>query len=272
MRYLYYLPLVLGFFSAVSATAQRRTVSNTLLLPELQTEVALNGDDYLLIGLRTPLLTGTSHGLEVERVGLNLGFERFWDQQWSGGATLRTEFYDAYSGGSDVSKLYVDVVPELFLRHWNTLGGFNFRQRLGVEYYVPGGNNSESRAITRLRLDLDRVFPLGEHTAIRPRLAYEAAAYLRLQRDEDDSKERFIDFGTLRAEDGIRVSPQFDFTPWVASQTGYVIALPDFDSTGQITKPGGPTNLISPAVGLDLRFTFFSGGTPFERRQLPTQH
>jgi hypothetical protein len=200
-----------------------------------------------------------------------VGYERFWDQQWSGGATLRTEFYDAYSGGGDVSKLYVDVVPELFLRHWNTLGGFNFRQRLGVEYYVPGGKNSESRALTRLRLDLDRVFPLGEHTAIRPRLAYEAGAYLRLQREETELKERVVDFGTLRAEVGVIVSPRFDFTPWVASQTAYFNTLPQYDALGNQTS-GGRTNFITPVVGLDLRLTFFSGGTPFARRQLPTQH
>ena len=271
MRYLYHLLLVLGLFSTVSATAQRRTVSNTLLLPELQTEVALKGDDYLLIGLRTPFAAGTSQGIDIERVGLNVGYERFWNQQWSGGATLRTEFYSAYSGGGDVSKLYVDVVPELFLRHWNTLGGFNFRQRLGVEYYVPGGKNSESRAITRLRLDVDRVIPLGEHTAIRPRIAYEAVAYLRLQRDETELKERVIDFGGMRAEVGVIVSPRFDFTPWVASQTNYLNTLPQFDASGNQTS-GGRTNIVSPVVGLDMRLTLFRGGTPFERRQLPTQH
>ncbi|UOQ65620.1 hypothetical protein [Hymenobacter volaticus] len=271
MRYLYYLLLVLGLFSAISVTAQRRSVDDTRLLPEVQTEVALKGDDYLLVGLRTPLLTGTASGVEVDRVGLNVGYERFWTQQWSGGATLRAEFYDAYSRGGDVSKLYADVVPELFVRHWNILGGFNFRQRLGVEYYIPGGESSESRAITRLRLDMDRVIPLGEHTAIRPRIAYEAVAYLRLQRDETKLKERVIDFGSVRADVGVIVSPRFDFTPWVASQTNYLNALPQFDASGNQTR-GGRTNIVSPVVGLDMRLTLFRGGVPFERRQLPTQH
>jgi len=257
-------------FWAVSATAQRRTISSTLLLPELQTEFALKDDDYLLVGLRAPLLTASS-GIDLQRLGLNVGYERFWDQQWSGGATLRAEFYNGYSGGGDVGKLYTDLVPELFVRHWSTLGSFNFRQRLGIEYFVPGGENSESRAITRLRLDLDRVFPLGEHAAIRPRLAYEAAAYLRLQREETELKERVIDFGTLRAEVGVIVSPRFDFTPWVASQSTYLNTLPQYDALGNQTS-GGRTNFIAPIIGLDMRLTLFRGGEPFERRQLPTQH
>ncbi|HEX8428516.1 hypothetical protein [Hymenobacter sp.] len=270
MRYLYCLPLVLSLFYSLSTAAQRRGVSSTLLLPELQTEFALKGDDYLLVGLRAPLFTA-SPGVDLQRLGLNLGYERFWDQQWSGGATLRLEFFNGYRGGGDVGRLYTDLVPELFVRHWNTLGAFNFRQRLGVDYYVPGGERGESRASTHLRLDLDRLFPLGGKTAIRPRLAYEAAAYLRLQRDDDELKERVIDFGALRGEVGVVLSPRFDFTPWVASQTVYLNTLPQYDSMGNQTS-GGRTNLVSPVVGLDVRLTLFRGGTPFERRQLPTQH
>ncbi len=75
----------------------------------------------------------------------------------------------------------------------------------------------------------------------------------------------------MRAEVGVRVSPRFDFTPWLASQTSYLNALPQYDIDGNQIS-GGPTNLLTPVVGLDLRLTLFRGGAPFERRQLPTQH
>ncbi|MBC8083957.1 MAG: hypothetical protein H7Z21_12160, partial [Hymenobacter sp.] len=148
MRLLRQLPfIIIGLSLVTAATAQRRSVGDVLLLPEAQAELALKGDDYLLVGVRGPLRTQTPSGLD--RLGLNLGYERFWDEQWSGGATLRTDFYNGYSSvAPDVGRLYADFTPELFLRHWNTLGGFNFRQRLGVEYFVAGVENAESRPAT----------------------------------------------------------------------------------------------------------------------------
>lgn len=259
------------FLSVSAASAQRRFVGSTVLLPEVQAELALKGDDYVLLGLRGPITTGDFDGTNLDQVGLNLGYERFWSTAWSGGATLRADFYEYYRGGSDVQRLQADVTPEVFVRHWNTLGRFNFRQRLGAEYFIAGGESADSRALTRLRLDLDRVFPLGEKVALRPRVAYEAVAYLRLQRDENETKERVLDFGSLRGEVGVRLSPRFDFTPWVAAQTVYLNSLPQYDALGNQTG-GGRTNLVTPAVGLDLRLTLFRGGAPFERRQLPTQH
>lgn len=271
MRPQCYLLIAFTALATTAATAQRRSVGSTLLLPEIQAELALKGDDYLLLGVRGPISTGSYKGTTLDQLGLNLGYERFWNEQWSGGATLRTDVYSAYRNGTDVSRLYVNTTPELFVRHWSTIGAFNFRQRLGVEYFVPGGDDAKSRAITRLRFDLDRVFPLGQTLALRPRMSYEAAAYLRLQRDESEEKERVIDFGNMRAELGVRVSPRLDFTPWVASQTTYINALVQRDANGNPTS-GGRTNLLTPVVGLDVRLTLFTGGSVFERRQLPTQH
>ena len=107
--------------------------------------------------------------------------------------------------------------------------------------------------------------------AIRPRIAYEVVTYLRLQRDENQLKERVVDFGNLRAEVGVRLSPHVDFTPWVASQTYYLNTLPQFDASGKQTG-GGRTNLLTPIVGLDLRLTIFTKAATAERYQLPTQH
>ena len=105
---------------------------------------------------------------------------------------------------------------------------------------------ASNRAHARLRLGLDREFAVGSRVKLRPRLAYEALTYLRFQRDENQNKERFIDFGNARAEVGVRVSPRFDFTPWVA------IANPVHQCAGAVRPErhnpvsGGRTNLLTP--------------------------
>jgi hypothetical protein len=237
----------------------------------LQAEYALSGDDYVFLGTNTPFATGGFDGFNLERVGLNVGYERFWNTRWSWGTTLGVSAYSTNLKGVEVSPLEIDLAPELFVRHWNTIGSFNFRQRLGVEYLIPGGEGNESRARTRLRLDLDRLIPVGR-VVLRPRLAYEAFAYLRFQRDEDEPKERTIDFTALRAEVGLRVSDHFDFTPWLAYQSAYNNVLQQTDSNGNVVIPGGRRNFVTPVLGLDLRYTIFKGKQVFERRQLPTQH
>jgi hypothetical protein len=271
MKHLSSISAVVLVVCSLSARAQQRGVGNTVLLPELQAEYALHGDDYLLLSLQGPTRTGSYNGTQLNQLGLQLAYEKFWSEHWSGGATLRGAAYTGYRGGSDVQRLYVDVTPELFVRHWNQLGKFNFRQRLGVEYTVPADPLIDGRALTRLRFDLDRVFPVGK-LALRPRLAYEAFAYLRFQREETEPKERLIDFGALRADVGIQVSPHFDLTPWVGSSTAYRILLEQTDLNGKVVVPGGRYNSLTPVVGLDVRYTIFRGSEVFERRQLPTQH
>lgn len=263
--------LLTGCLLATAATAQRRITGFTTLLPEAQAELALTGDDYALAAFNLGSNAG-NYGSTISTAQLRLGYEHFWNERWSGGGLLNVTSYDiGYNDNSGRSRDYI-ITPEAFVRHWNTLGNFNFRQRLGVEYQMPLAAGAESRALTRLRLDLDRVFPLGSTLALRPRISYEAAAFLRLQRDEDELKERVIDFGNLRGEIGVRVSPHFDFTPWVASQTEYYNTVVQKDANGNITNNGGRFNKIMPVIGLDLRFTLFKGGSVFERRQLPTQH
>ncbi|GGE97274.1 hypothetical protein [Hymenobacter cavernae] len=241
----------------------RRAVNSLEVWPELQAEYALEGDSYAWLGLNGPI--ATDNDTERKQLGLRAGYEHFWDAKWSGGGLLRL---DSYSGAQ--STRYTDVTPEAYLRHWNTFGGFNFRQRLGLEYYIPAGN-AESRALVRLRFDLDRLVPVGR-IVLRPRVAYEGRAFLRLQRDANEPKERVIDYTTLRAEVGVRLSDHFDFTPWFAHQTSYAFTLPQTDAKGNVTIPGGRRNFVTPVLGLDVRYTLFRGKQVFERRQLPTQH
>ncbi|MCB2407128.1 hypothetical protein [Hymenobacter lucidus] len=272
MKHLFPVAALAAFLlSGPAAQAQRRAVNNTLLLPELQAEYALRADDYLLLSLQGPTRTGGFDGTQLNQLGLQVAYERFWSPQWSGGASLRGAAYTVYRNGSDVQRLNVDVTPELFVRHWNTIGQFNFRQRLGVEYTLPADELVDGRALARLRLDVDRLVPVGK-LMLRPRLAYEALAYLRFQREETEPKERVLDFGSLRADLGIVVSPHFDLTPWVAASTAYRFVLEQTDIDGNVVVPGGSFNSVTPVVGLDLRYTIFRGKAEFERRQLPTQH
>ncbi|UOR05401.1 hypothetical protein MUN82_21050 [Hymenobacter aerilatus] len=264
--------LVALLATATVAIAQRRTVNDVALLPQLQAEYALHGDDYLLLNLRGLISPGrTGNGLE--RTGLQVGYERFWNTQWSGGATVGFKVSEDNRFSTDLNTFSPNLAPELFVRHWNTIGGFNFRQRLGVAYAVYSTQMVDNRAFTSLRLDVDRPVPVGEKVTLLPRLAYEATAYLRFQRDEaTQPKERVIDFGYARAEVGVRFSNRFDITPWFGYQTEYIFALPQTDGTGKVTIPGGRLNKVTPVAGLDARFTLFRGGSVFERRQLPTQH
>lgn len=272
MRYFSWVPLAVGgVLLATGATAQRRNVGDLVFVPEAQVEVALKGSDYLLAGFN--MVSNPGGGGTFVGGQLRLGYEHFWNEHWSGGATLRILGGDNYSYG-DFLGLEGNITPGLLVRHSGSIGAFNFGQRLGLEYATTFdvlGSSNEDRALTRLRLDVNRVFPLGGKLAVRPRIAYEAVTYLRLQRDENQLKERVVDFGNLRAEVGVHLSPHIDFTPWVASQTYYLNTLPQFDASGKQTG-GGRTNLLTPLVGLDLRLTIFTKAVTTERYQLPTQH
>ena len=80
-----------------------------------------------------------------------------------------------------------------------------------------------------------------------------------------------MQFTSLRAEVGARVSPRSDLTPWFAYQTSYQYYNIQTDSKGNYVY-GGNTNLVYPTVGLDLRFTILPTGTRADRVVLPTQH
>lgn len=272
MRLLPLCAAALFLLAAETTTAQRRSTSNLALLPEVQAEIALAGNDYVLVGVNVVRLTN-SGGSTFAGGQLRLGYEHFWAEHWSWGPTLRIGS-DAGGGYGDFLGLPGNVVPGALLRHTGTLGKFGFSQRLAAEYAaITGGayGGRKNRAHARLRLALDREFALGASLKLRPRLSYEALTYLRLQRDDDQIKERFIDFGSARAEVGVRLSPRLDFTPWFAFQTQYINALMQFDQNGNPVS-GGQTNLRAPLLGLDLRFLLGKNASSTDRTVLPTQH
>lgn len=268
MKHLFASTLVLTALLAPPAAAQtRRVVQNVQLWPELQAELALKNGDYLLLALhgeRTAVQNYVDDGrfLSFDERRAGVSYEHFWGEHWSAGGT---GYYA--TNGRDYR-----VVPVALLRHRSTLGPLAFGKRLSVERTFaglvkasPGIVSPDDQNTLRLRLDLEKRLPLGTGSvALRPRLSYEAAAFLRLQGKSSPYEERSIEFTSLRGEVGCRVGEHFDFTPWVAYTTAYYFSL---SQTGH-----NRLNQVTPVVGLDARLTLFAGKTVFERRQLPTQH
>jgi len=260
----------------------KRYVQPLELWPELQSELGLKNGDYLLLSLRGERTATTYNfgpnrplGFDTRRVAL--AYEHFWNANWSWGATARYESSARFETNTSGDLL----VPELLLRHRSTIfGGLTFGQRLGVErqilinrHYL-GGSGPDGQFWTRLRVDVERLFPLGgtaDGFALRPRLSYAASTHLRFQKKDTDADERTIQFTSLRGEVGVRLSPAIDFTPWFAYQTQYAQSLVFTDANGNPVS-GGKANYVYPTLGLDVRFTIPSAGAKTDRVQLPTQH
>lgn len=252
---------------AGSAQAQRKLDNPGSLRPEVQVEFARTNGDYFW---------GSLHGEHAlvsadpffDYNWLQAGYEHFWSEHWSVGGTARLSVYETRGG---VRQLEAIFRPEGLLRHRGDLFGLTFGQRLSVEYsFLPA--YQRNLGMVRLRLDLERFVPVGEKLKLRPRLAYEAAMNIRLQPPEGQPEERTLEQGIWRAEIGLRFSDRFDLTPYVARQADFAIYLPQYDADGKQVG-GGRTNVRTPVVGLDLRYTLFQNGSPYERKtQLPTQH
>lgn len=272
MRHL--LLLLLPLAASFTARAQTSRVTQSLrVVPTAQAELALKNGDYLLLDLGTVRPTGNDRFGEGRAA---VAYEHFWTPHWSWGGRVLANWGDNASSGSL-------VVPEVLLRHRSAVGPVTFGQRLSVErlvylgvvsYGAPARDNDQTWG--RLRVDVEKIIPLGgadaaTGLALRPRLAFEAATHLRLQRADADAAERFIQYTSLRAEVGVRTSARFDFTPWFAYGTDYLVTLPQYDSKGNQTA-GGNFNVRRPALGLDVRFTFGAGRGAAGRQQLPTQH
>ena len=253
---------------AQPAIAQtRRSVYGLQLWPEVQAELALPGNDYVLLAVRGQNNTDAngfdnpSRVLGFDERRATLAYEHFWNERWSVGGTL---------GYVSASKTYA-LLPEVLLRHRSPVGPLTFGQRLSLERSFPGAANAVRQTNARLRADLEKTFTLGRF-GLRPRLSYEAVTHVRLLRADTDARERSIQFTSLRAEVGLRLGPQLDLTPWFAYQTGYSFTIDQFDSNNKVTVPGGRFNAVSPVLGIDLRFTFLNGQAVASRQQLPTQH
>ncbi|MFD1468179.1 hypothetical protein ACFQ48_08085 [Hymenobacter caeli] len=259
------LSLLLPLAASLTARAQTTRATQPLaLVPNAQAELALQNGDYLLLEVGAYHYTGDDYSNQGVAA---VSYEHFWSPNWSWGGRVLATYY----GGSSTT-----VVPEVLLRHRSAVGPLTFGQRLSVERRFYSNNSAGNQNWARLRLDLEKIIPLGgadpaTGLALRPRLSFEAATHLRLQKNDNEPSDRFIQYTNLRAEIGVRTGAQFDFTPWFAYGTNYIVTLPQYDSKGNQTA-GGNLNTRTPLLGLDVRFTFGAGLGAAGRQQLPTQH
>ena len=279
MRFLLLLALLpLASYGQDTEHIQRGYVAQ----PELQAELAPNDHSYVNVavgGLRysdfNNVVVNRTLGLDVRY--LTAGYEqRFGASAWSWGATARL------AGETGTTLLQ----PGLLLRHRGALGPLAFGQRLGVEYafsdnvrlnpayeLVPA-YYATSHTLVRLRLDLQLRdgLALGEALRLRPRLSFEPAVFLRLQKTDSDPEKRTIDFTSLRGELAFSLATTgLDLTPWFAFQTQYLRTLIQTDQYGNPTS-NGKLNSRLPTVGLELRYRLGRKTVAEEGFVLPTQH
>lgn len=284
MRYL--LPLALLALTPVAAYGQvtAHQWHKAALQPELQAEVNTGerGYAYLALGgLRygdyNTTVVDRSLGLDTRY--LTAGYEQqFRNGWWSWGGTVRV------AGAAGIDAL---VQPGLLLRHQSALGPLTLGQRLAVEYAfsdnfridpaynLPSRYSAVSPTLVRLRLDLypSDPFQLGNKINLRPRLSFEPALFLRLQREANDPDKRTIDYTGLRADVTAHFSKAWlDVTPWFALQTQYLCTVIQTDANGNPTS-NGKLNYGLPTIGLEIRYNL-SHVLYVEGRfgGLPTQH
>jgi len=250
------------------------------LQPEVQAELTASPQAYAYLALGG--LRYSDENTNADRtLGLDVryaaaGYEKqFRNERWSWGGTLRV------AGAADIGPV---VQPGLLLRHRSLLGPFTLGQRLGVEYafsdkfrFDPAYNISSTAAsptLVRFRLDFYPTagYRAGNSLVLTPRLSFEPALFLRLQRDEDDLEKRTIDYTGLRADLNIQVAKtRLELTPWVALQTQYLRTIIQTDATGNPTSNGKLNNTL-PTAGLEVRYSL-SRAVPAEGRfKVPTQH
>jgi hypothetical protein len=279
MRYFLLAALLPCFAYGQGTSHQWRQVA---LQPELQAEISLNHGANVYAALGGVRYTDYSSAAPDRTLGLDVryaaaGYEApFRNERWSWGATMRI------AGTKGIGPI---AQPGLLLRHRSQLGPLVLGQRLGAEYAfsddyrldpaytVSSRYSAVSPLLLRLRLDLfpAEYFQLGSAVSIRPRLSFEPALFLRLQREENDPDKRTIDYTSLRADVAFRFAKaKLDITPWFALQTQYLRTIIQTDPNGNPTSNGKLNNVL-PTVGLEMRY-HLRHAENVELPQLSTQH
>jgi hypothetical protein len=275
------LALLLASAGQVAAQSTEKLRRPVVLAPELQAAVMLAEGNYAYFGVggrrETADFAGRNPALGLDFLTITAGYEHNWNPQWSWGATLR------YATEPAAALKRSALVPGLLLRHRAAIGPVQFGQRLGVEYAIGGAQYNASpfpttsvysRTLLRLRLDVEKTIRLSSQPdgfALRPRVSFEPALFLRLQKADTDMEKRTVDFTSLRGEIGLQAGAQLSITPWVGMQANYSRLVIQFDGN-QMPTSNGKLNTRTLAVGLDLRYTFLASQPRDDWQQLPTQN
>lgn len=282
MRYkITLLALLLASAGQVAAQSTEKLKRPAVLAPELQAAVTLAAGNYAYFSVggrrETEDFAGRKAALGLDFLNITAGYEHNWSPQWSWGATLR------YATEPATALKRSSLVPGLLLRHRAAVGPVQFGQRLGVEYALGGEpynaapfptTSVYSRTLLRLRLDVEKTIRLGSQPngfALRPRVSFEPALFLRLQKADADMDKRTVDFTSLRGEIELQAGPQLTLTPWVGAQANYSTLVIQFDAN-QMPTSNGKLNTRTLAVGLDLRYTFLANQRSADWQQLSTQN
>jgi hypothetical protein len=275
------LALLLASAGQAAAQSTEKLRRPVVLAPELQAAVTLAEGNYAYFSVggrrETENFSGRNAALGLDFLHLTAGYEHNWNPEWSWGATLR------YATEPATALKRSALVPGLLLRHRAAVGPVQFGQRLGVEYALGAAEYNASpfpttsvysRTLLRLRLDVEKLIRLGSQPngfALRPRVSFEPALFLRLQKADTDGEKRTVDFTSLRGETGVQAGAQLTLTPWVGMQANYSRLVIQFDKNNLPTS-NGKLNTSTLAVGLDLRYTFSASQPAGEWQQLPTQN
>jgi hypothetical protein len=258
---------------------------STVVQPELQVEITPDEHRYVFLGLGglrygdyNSIVTNRTLGLDTRY--LTAGYEQqLGNSWWSWGATLRV-------AGSSSLGTATAWQPGLLLRHRSALGGLVLGQRLATEYALTGDTrlnpaytfNSQytaaSRLLVRLRLDLYRQdgIQVADWLNLSPRVSFEPALFLRLQRETNDPDKRTIDFTALRADvSAYFTAAHLTVTPWFAWQTQYLSSIIQFDAKGNPTS-NGKLNIRQPTIGVEVRYNLSHKANAEGSFALPTQH
>lgn len=254
---------VLSFWLLVAAQpvlAQQRVSRSAAVWPELQLEYVFKSTSFLYFRnqYRHALDHDFNHLREkpvlrsLEWVQFRLGYEHILNRSWAGG--LATCY--AFTRNRNI------LFTEIFARHSGPVGKFRFSQRAAFEHLMRWPRDTNGRF--RLRLDLDRSFPIGQ-VNLRPRAVFEAFHNVYYQDRHPAFPTRWVNRSRFRFDCQMTFNSHVAINPYFMRQTDYLIVEPAYDANGQVLRPGGKQNHISPVWGVELRYSFFEGGQPFSR-------
>ena len=252
---------IFSFLLLVSAdgVAQHKIHREATIWPELQVDYVFKSTSYFYFR------NHYRHNLDedfnflrpdgplkyLERLQFRAGFEHMFNANWSGGIA------ESYA----IERTRKILFNEIFLRHLGTIGKVRFTKRASFEHIARWGQENYGRA--RLRADLDREYKLGK-TNLKPRIAYELFFNFDYNADATQNN-RNVDRTRLRLEVLCPITDHIAVTPFFTKQTDYFVVESTYDANGTVIREGGKQNHITPVFGLDLRYAFFKGGTPFPR-------
>jgi hypothetical protein len=178
------------------------------------------------------------------RVQVQVGYESAFTEMWSGGTSGRYVF----------ERDHDFFITELFLRHTGRIGSLRFLKRGSFEHFLNVGQTNSGRF--RLLAELERIFEISAGKVIRPRVSYELFQNTAFAEGAGPAG-RNIDRTRLRFDLSFEVNRFVFLSPYFTRQTDYFVLEPQFDGQGNVTRPGGKHNFITPVVGLGMRYNFY---------------